>query len=173
MAAPPLREENLAMDLLNDGVPFEDMDLSAYVDIAALSPVNQSRTQQIRSNTLKLGNLVLIFCMNATGVLGLGYVMEVLMVAADFVRCRRVTPHNTCASEVKYSFTAESVCFAANLLGLSFFKSKANNLCTFSKGLDLVHLTAVSDVVPIAQVGTGASVCFIVTVGDSRKSGCE
>jgi len=32
MAAPPLREENLAMDLLNDGVPFEDMDLSAYVD---------------------------------------------------------------------------------------------------------------------------------------------
>ena len=83
------------------------------------------------------------------------------MVAADFVRCRRVTPHNTCASEVKYSFTAESVCFAANLLGLSFFKSKANNLCTFSKGLDLVHLTAVSDVVPIAQVGTGASVASL------------
>ena len=69
------------------------------------------------------------------------------MVAVGYVRCRRVTPHTTCALDILYTFTPEAMCFAANQLGLNFLKSTSGNLCNFSRGPDLVHLTAVSDIV--------------------------
>ena len=79
------------------------------------------------------------------------------MVAVGYVRCRRVTPHTTCALDILYTFTPEAMCFAANQLGLSFLKSTSGNLCNFSKGPDLVHLIAVSDIVPVVAANAGTS----------------
>ena len=70
-ALPPLREENLAMDLLNAGDPFEEMDLSAQIDVSELTLVNQSRALKVKASTLKLGNLILVFALNPAGVSGL------------------------------------------------------------------------------------------------------